>query len=455
MRLSSKRRTPSAEVGTVRASGVGRVVRVWLVTLVFWALAGGLAVWGIVENLGVGSPVLWGAALFAIPALHMVIHSLLVTARWVRFGRTELRLDPSPPAPGGDLGGTIEARGARWDGAHARERGRWRVTVSCIRTTIRSGTSSSNRRRWESVVWSETVEPRLERRARGVGVSFAVPLPAELPPTEPPSSSSSYHHWAVRLQATVPGLDLDHTFEVPVVASDAPAASTVEHSTPLGERWPLEALPRGAVRATRSFEGWRLHYPAGRDGVGAVVLTVVGVLFAGAGGFATWWSVDALVSARSFDLFSLIFEGVPLVMGVLFAGVGLLFIALGVYLIGNSLELRLTADEVITRRRFLGLPVARGNAPRAEIARLRVKVTGQTGQGAAARVQRAIVAETTTGVRLTLGDGLGSPEAVNALGSFFSEELGLPIEEVEEKEGAESTFTHPTDAAGRAEMRSS
>ena len=55
---------------------------------------------------------------------------------------------------------------------------------------------------------------------RGVRLRYTFEVPVGLPQSEEPSDD--YHKWIIRVQADVPGPDLDQVFEVPALPIDPP-----------------------------------------------------------------------------------------------------------------------------------------------------------------------------------------------------------------------------------------
>ena len=106
---------------------------------------------------------------------------------------------------------------------------------------------------------------------------FHFQVPDDLPPSEEPSKS--YYEWSVQLQAALPGVDFDRSFDIPVSATGRQRTSSV----PLRREPSAEALtpPESIVRVRETGANLELFYPLFRNAKIGVGLLIVGVIFAG------------------------------------------------------------------------------------------------------------------------------------------------------------------------------
>ena len=88
----------------------------------------------------------------------------------------------------------------------------------CIRDRLVKTKDGSSRS--ESVEWGKETLPEIERSGTGVRLRYTVEVPEGLASSE--ELSDDYHRWVVRVQADVPGTDLDQVFEVPVLLVNPP-----------------------------------------------------------------------------------------------------------------------------------------------------------------------------------------------------------------------------------------
>ena len=94
----------------------------------------------------------------------------------------------------------------------------FRVLLMCIRDRLVKTKDGSSRS--ESVEWGKETLPEIERSGTGVRLRYTVEVPEGLASSE--ELSDDYHKWVVRVQADVPGADLDQVFEVPVLLVNPP-----------------------------------------------------------------------------------------------------------------------------------------------------------------------------------------------------------------------------------------
>lgn len=441
--------------GRVRSSEAAAVGAAWLGAVVLLGFSGILLARLLPETWAQGSPWSWAILASPLPGLHVLFHAVRRTLRWRRFGTTTLVLDPFPGSLGGDVGGTLQIPlGERGLPLEMGELS-FRVVLSCIHTRISRRRTGSGRSKWDTVVWREEVEPRLSRGFGGLACAFAIPVPEDLPPSQP--RSPSYHHWAVRVVGALAGHDFDQTFEVPVLETAEPlrakhlepspaarpesaarargAASRppfdTERAGDGGERGlgmsAFAGLPARTVRLAPTERGLKLNYPMGREGVAACMALLFGALFGG-GGVAV--GRHALGPLGSWDVFGLIFGGIGGFVALAGGAFGLLLMLLGAFMLGNSLEVDLEGERVRTRRRLLGIPIATRRARLSEIESLGLEITGQMGQGAQAHVSYRIFARLAGGGTLVLGDGVRGHRVAAALAEAIAAQTGLPLQKL-------------------------
>ena len=124
--------------------------------------------------------------------------------------------------------------------------------------------------RSESVEWAREMKRsrRVERSGSGVRLRYTFEVPEGLPPSEEPSDD--YHKWVVRVQADIPGADLDQVFEVPVLLVDPPLearepalseATAADVACVVAPGRPGAQAPRGtdSFLPTRPGGRWRAH----------------------------------------------------------------------------------------------------------------------------------------------------------------------------------------------------
>jgi len=419
--------------GRAKSRAGTELVASWVVVTVWTALSAPL-VWKLFSDASVGSsPWVWLLILFPLVGVWLWIVTVRLSLGWLRFGRTELELDPSPGSLGGHAGGTLDVP------LRHRTASDYRITLSCVRSHV-SG-RGKNRSRSESVVWSHEMIPAVERMSRGIRLAFTFDVPPHLPPTE--ARSASYHYWSIRVVGDVPGLNLDRAYEIPVVRSDVPtrSASPAYGTAP---PTPLNTPDLGPVGVDRRIGHTVLSFPAGRQRASALAMVIFGAVFLGFPLFMMITVGREYWSGGGLGLAIVVFAGPVL---FIFTVVGLVVLVLGLYLLLNHLEVRISDTELSSTRRLLGFSRTRV-AEVGEVDRIEMRIDGQVGSGAKASVSYALRAHLKGGGRLPLGDGIRGPTLANGLAELVTEETGLPVVLVERKKGKRNrgnlTTHHPS-----------
>jgi hypothetical protein len=247
---------------------------------------------------------------FTLLGLLIFFVALRETFRWRRFGRLKMTLDPLPGSIGGHVGGSLELP------IHQAAESDFRVMLMCVRDRLVKTKDGSGRS--ESVEWAKESLPEMER-------------------------SDDYYKWVIRVQTDLPGADLDQVFEVPALVVDPPLEA---REPALSEATAAEApeLSPRVVRVHRSRGGLPLYFPAGRGGLGGIMLLIFGAVFA----FVTTTDIGAdAVIGRVVVAFGDLFL-------MIFGGFGVLVMLLGLY----SLVVEIRNGKVIAHRSFF-LPFRR------------------------------------------------------------------------------------------------
>ncbi len=349
--------------------------------------------------------------MFTLVGFMLLVLALRETLRWQRFRGLRLELDPLPGSLGGHSGGSIDLP------IQQLSEGYFRVLLVCVRDRLTRSKDGNARR--QSVQWASEIVPRVERSGRGIRLRFTFQVPDDLPPTEEPSDDC--HKWMIRVQGELPGADLDQAFEVPVFRLDTVTEARDPVLSAPSAAQALE-LPDSVVRIRRGGQSLILHYPVGRAGLAGVMLFVFGAVFAGVGGFM-FEQISGMMDGSAFGMLFVAFTSVFLVV---FGGLGLLMMFLGVYSMMNSLVVEIGGGRVSTRRRFF-FSVSR-SARIDEIERVEMDVSSQVGDGAKAEAKVRIRAFLKGGKRLCLGDDIPWGQPAEALAAMVAEELGIPVD---------------------------
>ncbi len=349
--------------------------------------------------------------LFTLLGLNIFFLAVRDSLRWRRFGRLQMTLDPLPGSIGGHAGGVLELP------FHQAAAADFRVVLLCIRDRLVKTSDGSNRS--DSVQWAREMVPDVERSGTGVRLRYTFEVPEGLPQSEEPSDN--YHRWVIRVQADVPGPDLDQVFDVPVLLMDPPLEARDPVLSEATAADVTELSPR-VVRVHRSRGGLTLSFPAGRGGLGGIMLLIFGAVFAGAGVFAFMTTSD--IGAGG------LVGGVMLAFGgfflLIFGGIGSLMMLLGIYSLVNSLVVEIGNGKVVTRRSFF-LPFRR-TARFEELQKIEMDVHSRVGQGAKSSAHVRIRGFLRGGRRISLGDDIPLGRQSEILAALLEESIGIPVE---------------------------
>lgn len=350
---------------------------------------------------------------FPIVGIGLIVTAVRKTLQWRKFGQLALVMDPFPGSIGGDVGGTIEV-----PIAFGRKK-EFRMSLSCIHVTITRG---KNRYKTEKLLWQEHGKTTTEIGADGTRLKFKFHVPKELPVSELPSYN--FHQWIVRVQAELPGIDLDRSFMIPVFDMETPLLSKLD-ATPAVQA-PARSLYR-AVKVNRMANKLILIYPAARNRKNGLMMLLMGMVFmsmvifvfsgffhssspSSFGGVATIWNLLAAEAAIMFPIFGLI---------------GLMMILYPIYLLGNSLSVHIGNGSLQTVRKIFGITVLTRVVQISGIESIQLKWTSQRGEGVDAKVFYTVKAHTNNGKKITVGDGIEGLREAEEIKKMISEACNL------------------------------
>ena len=302
-----------------------------------------------------------------------------------RFGNTVLTLDPDPGAIGGQLGGTVDVP-SRLPPSTV-----FRVNVQCLHSR-ETRDSKGHKSVRESLVWQDDMNGRMRWEGRGSRVQFLFDIPSDLPEPEP--RSSSWHHWRLRIQAEVPGVDLDASFELPM-------RKGMEHSS---LRLPGLERERQIARSQKLADVLNMEqqgdtlfmdFPYGRYKSLAAVVFVVGAMFAGG-------AVMIGYKEAGHGLFS----AIPLLMAMMFGMVGLALVVYALYAPFNRLQVAIKGQVLYSRRYWLGWQVSAKQMTVDDVQSLRIDRGASYSSGSRATVFYRVTALASGGRKLRLAEGI-------------------------------------------------
>jgi hypothetical protein len=211
------------------------------------------------------------ALLFPLVGIGLLVWAVRSTLRHRKYGVSRLELSTIPGVVGRTLTGMVRAP------ARMQPDDGFQVTLSCIRRVTTGGEDSSTS---ESVLWQEERRIIGEPSRTAAAVETHIPVAFRLPPDAMACDDTDSNNrvvWRLRLSATVPGVDYEAQFEVPVFrtsASDQPLSADEERIT----RDPLAGIgyeqpADSRIVVTSNRRGTEVLFPAARNPGAAASLT--------------------------------------------------------------------------------------------------------------------------------------------------------------------------------------
>ena len=365
------------------------------------------------------------ALLFPAVGLFLISRAINLSLEYRRFGRVELSMDPFPGGIGGHVGGHIAVKNL--DYRRASEAQTVQVTLECVYSYI-SG-SGKNRSRRETIKWAERGRPKIDNSLEGVSLSFRFDVPQGLPAADV-EQADAYHFWRLSVNADIPGIDLQRSYNIPVFTSGA-TSSNVRHDISARVaaaekqksdaarlaisrgKFDIEGLSRG-LRVRNQGNQVQLKFPMFRN----KALTLFAAVFAGGFSFASY-SMAGMVSGGGVGGIFIAVFSIPFFLVALLAAIAT------VYLPFNNLRVDILPGEVRVLRRLLFVPVYRRRLQRGDISQLGIKRSGSTGQGVDKIEHFKIQAEDRRGGKLTLAEDIDGEDVATHLRNYLALRIGV------------------------------
>lgn len=249
----------------------------WFVAI-FWNLISfpvGLV--GARTALEEGNPAAYLALLFPLVGSGILVWAIRATLRYQKYGISRLELSTIPGTIARTLAGTVRVTSVLQPEG-------FDVSLSCIRRlTTRSGKDTSTS---ETILWQEENRVRGEPSRDYSGLGTRIPIVFRIPADAQASDTSNPRDqviWRLTLSASVPGVDYESVFEVPVFrtpASDVPlppseTLNQEEQGSTLSDyRQPTDSR----ITVTSNRRGTEILFPAFRNpgaAIGSAIFTLL------------------------------------------------------------------------------------------------------------------------------------------------------------------------------------
>lgn len=379
----------------VPSDGAAGLVALWLVAAIWCAISTPAAILALDEGLRGENRLALLVLIFPVVGVGLLVGAIRRQLEWRRFGRLSLVMDPYPGAIGGEMAGTLEIPISPGPDRS------YRATLACLESRV-VGTGKGRRRR-ETLVWQTEGVPQASACPKGTRLAVRFRIPAGLPPSESPSRD--YRCWRLTLEGSLPGVDLERSFEIEMQPGDA--RSSALSTVPLSDdQAPPPHIPRSLLRMSESREGKVFDFPPGRQ-------LGIGLPFALAGLICTGIAIFIAQGAGTTALAILLVAGVPMLLG-------------GLWVALNGLRVIAGYRGVTVERRLLGIPISRQSAGRDQLLRIAREQGATSSNGSRTTVWYRLDLHTRDGRKLRIADGLKGERLAREVGSRLALALGLP-----------------------------
>jgi hypothetical protein len=264
--------------GQIRSSSKKEMAMTWALAafIVFISIP---LVPAVIDEAGKGGEAALVGLVFPLVGLGLLIWAIRATIRWKRFGTSVVEMASVPGVIGGPVAGTIQT-GLR----SLPERG-FKVTLRSISRVTRG--SGRNRSTDEKLLWQE--EQRLGKEELfpgylGTAARFSFVVPVDCEQTDELDSGDGTF-WTLQVQADIPGVDYDATFELPVFETEHSSAPVVTapgraKEVSAAELHELRRSSKVLVRPS-PVGGKEIVFPAARNPGLAASLTVFLLIWVG------------------------------------------------------------------------------------------------------------------------------------------------------------------------------
>jgi hypothetical protein len=341
------------------------------------------------------------ALVFPLIGTGLLVWAVRTTIRYRKYGVSRLELSTVPAVIGHSLGGTVRVS------TIVESPEGFLATLSCVRR-VTSG-SGKNRSTRETVLWQDERRGAGGRSRDAAGWRTEVPIQFRIPPDAEPCSLGDPDNrvlWRVTVSASVPGVDYESVFDVPVFRTEAstqpPTDSEMrladEQARALAEyRQPADSR----IRVTPRSQGAEIVFLPARNLGAAAGVTAFTLIWGGIG-----WG---LIHYQAPLLF-------PVVFGL--SELFLLWISLYLWLGVSRVKAR---PGMLLLAKGIGIPGREHAVPSAEVA----DVIAAIGMQAGAIPYYDIIIQKKDGKRVTAGHSVRDRHEAEWLAVTIKKALGL------------------------------
>ena len=227
------------------------------------------------------------ALLFPLVGLGLLAWAVRATLRYRRYGVSRLELSTVPGVIGRTLVGIVRAP------ARMQPDDGFEVILSCVRrVTTRSGKNTSTS---ERILWQEEQRVKGEPARTAAAMETHIPVAFRIPGDAEACDDTDSNNrvmWRLQLSGSVPGVDYESRFEVPIfrtAASGQPLSLEEEQLTAAQPASGYQQSPDSRVVVTSNRRGTEVFFPAARNPGAATGLTFFLLLWLGCIGLQVYF----------------------------------------------------------------------------------------------------------------------------------------------------------------------
>jgi hypothetical protein len=203
------------------------------------------------------------ALLFPLVGTGLLVWAVRTTIRFNKYGASRFELSTLPGVIGHTISGSVRVP------TLLEPAGGFCINLTCVRRVTSRGKDSSTT---ESILWQEERSIRGEPSRDASGMATRIPIAFRLPADGQPCDASDPNDrvlWRLKVAASVPGVDYESVFEVPVFRTEAsgrPLSGDEERQThdqliPIDYRQPAGSR----IAVTANVRGVEIYFPAARN----------------------------------------------------------------------------------------------------------------------------------------------------------------------------------------------
>ena len=338
------------------------------------------------------------ALLFPAIGIGLLIRAVRQTLRLIEFGENSFRMASLPCVVGREMRGTIETRLP-----HLPDHG-LSLKLTCVHRTV-SGSGNSRTVNEKIIFRDEKIiaSSQLCLGPSGTVIPVSFHIPSDSLPTDS-SNSQNTIQWLLEADASVPGVDYQDIFEIPVFRTkDSPAAGETDSSTEPETVTSAPETPTVLVRPAAQG-GTEYYFPAGRNRGFAASLS----------GFTVLWSACCAL---------IFYMQAPLIFPIVFGAFDLLLIYFSLQLCFKTSSVTIVSGAVTLRTSLLGFASSR-QVTFSDIAYIQARITAQQG-GSTGTPYYDLQLVRKDGPTITLGSALADKHEAEWLVADMSRLVGL------------------------------